>query len=54
MLKSLSFDLRSRVRAASNEWDSCRQAAARFGAHASSAIGWQVLRRLGSDGLPTR
>jgi transposase len=50
MPKSLSFDLRSRVLAAIDEGLSCRQAAARFGVSASSAIRWQALRRLGGDG----
>ena len=52
MPKSLSFDLRSRVLAAIDEGVSCRQAAARFGVSASSAIRWQALRRLGGDGRP--
>ena len=52
MPKSLSFDLRSRVLAAIDEGFSCRQAAARFGVSASSAIRWQALRRLGGDGRP--
>ena len=52
MPKSLSFDLRSRVLAAIDEGLSCRQAAARFGVSASSAIRWQALRRLGGDGRP--
>jgi transposase len=52
MAKSLSFDLRSRVLAAITEGLSCRQAAARFGVSASSAIRWQGLRRAGGDGRP--
>jgi transposase len=52
MPKSLSFDLRSRVLAAIDEGLSCRQAAARFGVSASSAIRWQALRRLGGDARP--
>ena len=52
MPKSLSFDLRSRVLAAIDEGFSCRQAAARFGVSASSAIRWQALRRLGGDARP--
>ena len=52
MPKSLSFDLRSRVLAAIDGGFSCRQAAARFGISASSAIRWQGLRRLGGDGRP--
>src|SRR4051794_17738596 len=47
MPKALSFDLRSRVLAAINEGLSCRQAAARFGVSASSAIRWQGMRRAG-------
>jgi transposase len=45
MPKALSFDLRSRVLAAIDEGLSCRQAAARFGVSASSAIRWQGMRR---------
>ena len=52
MPKSLSFDLRSRVLAAIDKGFSCRQAAARFGISASSAIRWQAVRRLGGDGRP--
>ena len=52
MSKSLSFDLRSRVLASIDGGLSCRQAAARFGVSASSAIRWQALRRLGGDGRP--
>ena len=52
MAKSLSFDLRSRVLAAIADGVSCRQAAARFGVSASSAIRWQGLRRAGGDGRP--
>ena len=52
MAKSLSFDLRSRVLAAIADGLSCRQAAARFGVSASSAIRWQGLRRAGGDGRP--
>ncbi len=52
MAKSLSFDLRSRVLTAVAEGLSCRQAAARFGVSASSAIRWQALRRAGGDGRP--
>ena len=50
MAKSLSFDLRSRVLAAIEQGLSCRQAAARFGVSASSAIRWQALVRSGGDG----
>ena len=52
MPKSLSFDLRSRVLTAIDEGLSCRQAAARFGVSASSAIRWQALRRAGGDARP--
>ena len=52
MPKALSFDLRSRVLAAINEGLSCRQAAARFGVSASSAIRWQGMRRAGGDARP--
>jgi transposase len=52
MPKSLSFDLRSRVLCAIDEGLSCRQAAARFGVSASSAIRWNALRRSGGDARP--
>lgn len=52
MATALSFDLRSRVLAAIADGLSCRQAAARFGVSASSAIRWQGLRRAGGDGRP--
>src|SRR5215211_1216774 len=52
MPKALSFDLRSRVLAAIDEGLSCRQAAARFGVSASSAIRWQAQRRAGGDARP--
>src|SRR5436305_13538552 len=52
MPKALSFDLRSRVTAAIDEGLSCRQAAARFGVSASSAIRWQEMRRAGGDARP--
>src|SRR5215211_5491522 len=52
MPKALSFDLRSRVLAAIDEGLSCRQAAARFGVSASSAIRWQGMRRAGGDARP--
>ncbi len=52
MPRSLSFDLRSRVLAAVDEGLSCRQAAARFGVSASSAIRWAALRRAGGDARP--
>jgi transposase len=49
---SLFLLTRSRVLAAIDEGFSCRQAAARFGVSASSAIRWQALRLLGGDGRP--
>src|SRR4051794_35183297 len=52
MPKSLSFDLRSRVLAAIDAGLSCRQAAARFGVSASSAIRWQAMRLSGGDARP--
>src|SRR3954471_3682066 len=52
MPKALSFDLRSRVLAAIDEGLSCRQAAARFGVSASSAIRWQAQRRAGGEPRP--
>src|SRR3954463_8950331 len=52
MPKSLSFDLRSRALAAIDEGLTCRQAAARFGVSASSAIRWQGMRRAGGDARP--
>ncbi len=52
MPKSLSFDLRSRVLAAIGAGLSCRQAAARFGVSASSAIRWHAMRRAGGDARP--
>jgi transposase len=52
MPEPLSFDLRFRVLAAIGEGASCRQAAARFGVSASSAIRWQALRRAGGDARP--
>ena len=52
MAKSLSFDLRSRVLAAIAGGLSCRQAAARFGVSASSAIRWRARERLTGDVSP--
>ncbi len=49
MPRSLHYDLRSRVLLA-EEGLSCREAAARFGVSASSAIRWAALRRAGGDG----
>lgn len=45
MSKALSADLRERVVAAIAGGMSCRQAAARFGVSASSAIRWRALQR---------
>ncbi len=50
MPRSLHYDLRSRVLLAVEEGLSCREAAARFGVSASSAIRWAALRRAGGDG----
>ena len=50
MPRSLHFDLRSRLFLAVEEGLSCREAAARFGVSASSAIRWAALRRAGGDG----
>ena len=50
MPRSLHFDLRCRVLKAIDEGLSCREAAARFGVSASSAIRWAALRRAGGDG----
>ena len=47
MLKSLSFDLRSRVLAAIDQGLSRRQAAKRFGVSAASAIRWHAARAAG-------
>ena len=52
MPRSLSYDLRSRVLSAIDVGLSCRQAAARFGVSASSAIRWQALRQAGGDARP--
>jgi len=52
MPQALSFDLRTRVLAAIDAGLSCRQAAARFGVSASSAIRWQGMRREGGDARP--
>ena len=52
MPKPLSFDLRSRVLTAVDGGLSCRQAAARFGVSASSAIRWVALRREVGDARP--
>ena len=52
MSKALSLDLRSRVLAAIAAGSSCRQAAARFGVSASSAIRWRALERKQGDAKP--
>ncbi len=52
MSKALSVDLRDRVIAAIDEGMSCRQAAARFGVSASSAIRWRALVRERGDVRP--
>lgn len=52
MSKALSVDLRDRVVAAIEGGTSCRQAAARFGVSASSAIRWRMLARTQGDVRP--
>ena len=52
MSKALSVDLRDRVIAAVDGGMSCRQAAARFGVSASSAIRWQSRVRTQGDARP--
>lgn len=52
MSKALSLDLRERVLAAVAGGLSCRQAAARFGVSASSAIRWRALERRQGDARP--
>jgi transposase len=52
MSKALSVDLRDRVVAAIDEGMSCRQAAARFGVSASSAIRWRTRLRETGDVRP--
>jgi transposase len=52
MTKALSVDLRRRVIAAVAGGASCRQAAARFGVSASSAIRWHARLRLVGDASP--
>ena len=54
MTRALSVDLRERVVAAVAEGVSCRQAAARFGVSASSAIRWNALTRTKGDATPKR
>jgi transposase len=52
MSKALSVDLRDRVIAAIEGGMSCRQAAARFGVSASSAIRWRSRVRTQGDVRP--
>lgn len=52
MSKALSVDLRDRVIAAVDGGMSCRQAAARFGVSASSAIRWRARVRTQGDVRP--
>jgi transposase len=52
MTRALSIDLRRRVIGAIEGGASCRQAAARFGVSASSAIRWQALSKLVGDATP--
>ncbi len=52
MSKALSVDLRDRVIAAVDGGMSCRQAAARFGVSASSAIRWRSRMRTQGDARP--
>jgi transposase len=54
MPRALSVDLRRRVIAAVEEGASCRQAAARFGVSASSAIRWHALSKTVGDATPKR
>lgn len=54
MARALSVDLRRRVIGAIEEGASCRQAAARFGVSASSAIRWHALSRTAGDPAPRR
>ena len=54
MARALSVDLRRRVVRAIKEGASCRQAAARFGVSASSAIRWHALARRAGDPAPRR
>jgi transposase len=52
MSKALSLDLRERVLVAIAGGMSCRQAAARFGVSASSAIRWRARVRAQGDARP--
>src|ERR671916_1080183 len=52
MSGALSVDLRERVVAAIAAGASCRQAAARFGVSASSAVRWWALQRSAGSAAP--
>lgn len=52
MARALSVDLRKRLIAAVEGGASCRQAAARFGVSASSAIRWHALSKVAGDATP--
>jgi transposase len=52
MSKALSLDLRERVLAVIADGMSCRQAAARFGVGASSAIRWRAMERAQGNARP--
>jgi transposase len=52
MSKALSLDLRDRVSTAIEDGMTCRQAAARFGVSASSAIRWRSRVRAQGDVRP--
>lgn len=52
MTRALSVDLRKRVISAIAEGTSCRQAAARFGVSASSAIRWHGLSKVAGNANP--
>ena len=54
MTRALSIDLRRRVIGAIEDGASCRQAAARFGVSASSAIRWRMLSKTTNDATPRR
>jgi transposase len=54
MPKALSIDLRERVIAAVEAGASCRQAAARFGVGAATAIRWQARFRQEGEIAPGR
>ena len=54
MARALSVDLRKRVIGAIEEGASCRQAAARFGVSASSAIRWHARTRTAGHATPRR